>query len=55
MARGIDGRWQLDLAASPGVHQLAMRLDGGDWLPPPGLSVSSDGYGGIIGLFVVEP
>ena len=55
MERRPDGAWQLTLPASPGVHRLAVRVDGGDWLPPPGLPVGTDGYGGAVGLFSVEP
>ena len=30
-------------------------VNGGAWLAPPGLPVGTDGYGGSVGLFTVEP
>lgn len=55
LAHIADDIWQLDLPAAPGVHRLAVRIDGGPWLPPPGLAVGSDGYGASVGLVIVEP
>jgi hypothetical protein len=55
MERRPGGVWQLTLPASSGIHRLAIRVDGGDWLPPPGLPVGTDGYGGAVGLVTVGP
>lgn len=55
MRRIVDEAWQIDLATPPGVHRLAIRIDGGPWLPPPGLPLGSDGYGSLIGLLVIDP
>jgi hypothetical protein len=54
LERNAEGVWQVDLEAEPGVHRLALRVDGGAWLPPPGLPVGSDGYGVEVGLLIVE-
>ena len=31
------GRWETALTIPPGLHQVQIRLDGGEWLVPPGL------------------
>jgi hypothetical protein len=38
----------------PGVHTLAVRVDGGAWGAPPGLPAADDGFGGEVGTLVVE-
>jgi hypothetical protein len=48
------GRWAAELELAPGIHQLALRVDGGLWLPPPGLPTAPDGFGGTVGVWVVE-
>ena len=50
--RGRD-LWELTLPLSAGVHQINVRVDGGQWVPPPGMPVSRDGYNGEVGLLVV--
>jgi hypothetical protein len=45
--------WQATLDLPRGVHQLNVRVDGGAWLPPPGLGVGDDGFGGTFGLLVL--
>ncbi|HKO17110.1 MAG TPA: glycogen-binding domain-containing protein [Gemmatimonadaceae bacterium] len=49
--RGRD-LWDITIPVSPGVHQLNVRVDGGPWLPPPGLPAMRDGFSGEVGLFV---
>ena len=48
------GRWELELEMAPGVHQLGLRVDGGLWLPPPGFPTAPDGFGGTVGVWVIE-
>ncbi len=50
--RGRD-LWELALPLSAGVHQINVRVDGGQWVPPPGMPVTRDGYNGEVGLLVV--
>jgi len=50
--RGRD-LWELALPLSAGVHQINVRVDGGQWVPPPGMPVARDGYSGEVGLLVV--
>jgi hypothetical protein len=49
-----DDRWRLGLRMTPGVHELNLRVDGGPWLPPPGVPSRADGYSGEVGVIVVE-
>lgn len=46
--------WRLTMALAPGVHQLNLRVDGGEWGPPPGTTAADDGYGGRVGIVVIE-
>jgi hypothetical protein len=54
--RGSDGDdvWLAELVIAPGVHRVNVRVDGGPWRPPPGLSVVRDEFGGEVGLLVVR-
>lgn len=45
--------WTLDFAASSGVHRLSVRVDGGEWLAPPGLPIEADEFGGTTGVLRV--
>lgn len=47
-------RWRLEVALAPGAHRLALRVDGGEWRPPPGLPTAADEFGGTVGLLVVR-
>jgi hypothetical protein len=50
--RGRD-LWELALPLSAGVHQINVRVDGGQWVPPPGMPVARDVFNGEVGLLVV--
>jgi hypothetical protein len=50
-----DGSWAVTLPIGPGKYQMNLRLNGGDWLVPPGLLSMLDEFGGRVGLLVVEP
>ncbi|HEV8216824.1 MAG TPA: glycogen-binding domain-containing protein, partial [Gemmatimonadaceae bacterium] len=50
--RGRD-LWELALPLSAGMHQINVRVDGGQWVPPPGMPTMRDGYNGEVGLLVV--
>ena len=54
LVREGEGRWALGGALSPGVHQLNVRFDGGEWIVPAGTVAVDDGFGGKAGLFVVR-
>lgn len=52
--RGRD-HWELLVPMSTGVHQINMRIDGGDWIAPPGVPAIRDGFNGEVGVLVVKP
>jgi hypothetical protein len=54
LVRAGERRWALDTALSPGVHQLNVRFDGGEWVVPAGTVAVDDGFGGEVGIFVVR-
>lgn len=50
-----DGSWALTLPIGPGKYQMNLRLNGGEWVVPPGLLSMLDEFGGKVGLLIVEP
>lgn len=52
-----DGRdaWRVTLPIEPGVHHLLVRVDGGDWRPPPPLPTVRHEFGTVGVLFVNAP
>ena len=53
LTRVPNGRWSLTRPVAAGVHHVAIRIDGGPWLPPPNLTKAPDDFGGQIGLLAV--
>jgi hypothetical protein len=49
-----DERWALTARLPPGVHRVNVRIDGGAWTVPPGLTAVADEFGGAVGLLIVE-
>lgn len=47
--------WVLTLQVAPGTHDMSLRVDGGPWVPPPGLPAFDDEFGGRIGRLVIAP
>jgi len=54
LARGSGGWYTVALAATPGSSQLMLRIDGGEWNPPPGLPTVRDEFGGTTGVVVIQ-
>jgi 1,4-alpha-glucan branching enzyme len=54
LTRERGGMWGLNIFIAPGVHRVNVRVDGGEWQPPPGLTTVPDGFGGLVGLLVVQ-
>jgi hypothetical protein len=54
MRRHPNGRWRAELKLSPGMHRITVRADGGKWVAPPGVPVSSDDYGTPVGMLLVK-
>jgi hypothetical protein len=48
------GRWRAEVRAESGAHRLLMRVDGGEWAPPPNLPVARDELLGDVGVITVE-
>jgi hypothetical protein len=42
--------WRATITAPPGVYHIALRLDNGPWIVPPGLPGVPDGFNGLVGL-----
>ena len=48
-----DSAWTLERVVPPGLHRVAIRVDGGEWTSPPGLPRTTDDLGGVVGLVTV--
>jgi hypothetical protein len=48
------GIWSVALPIRPGKYEMNVRVDGGEWLVPPGLLSMVDEFGGSVGLLVIE-
>ncbi len=46
--------WTVSLPLVPGVYRLNLRVDEGQWQPPPGVSRAVDAYEGTVGVLVVS-
>jgi hypothetical protein len=54
LTRGPDGWWSITLAIPDGTYEVNMRLDGGKWIVPPGLTSVADEFGGPVGVLAVD-
>lgn len=45
--------WELSIPMSPGMHQINVRVDGGQWMAPPNMPSMHDPFNGEVGLMVV--
>ena len=45
--------WRFDRAIAPGLHRIALRIDGGEWSAPVNLPRATDDLGGVVGLITV--
>lgn len=53
LARERANAWTVRVRLAPGVHQVALRADGGSWVAPAGLPTVTDEFGGVAGVLVV--
>lgn len=49
-----DGSWTGQLQLPPGKYEMNLRVDGGEWIVPPGLLPLKDEFGGSVGLLVLD-
>jgi hypothetical protein len=54
LTRRRDGQWVATLPIPAGTHEIALRIDGGAWIAPPGLTTIRDEFGGVSGLLVIK-
>jgi hypothetical protein len=54
LARITANIWEVALPIPPGVYRLNIRLDGGPWMVPPGLTALRDEFNGQVGILVIE-
>ena len=47
------GTWRAVLRIEPGAHRMNVRLDGGAWFVPAGVTRVADDYGGETGIVVI--
>lgn len=45
--------WRCDRAVTPGLHRIAIRIDGGEWIAPANIPSTADDLGGVVGLITV--
>jgi len=45
--------WRLEKSVTPGLHRIALRIDGGEWIAPVNLPRATDDLGGVVGLITV--
>ncbi|MDH3495359.1 MAG: glycogen-binding domain-containing protein [Gemmatimonadota bacterium] len=50
----LDDAWYIDLALSPGVYRVNVRVDGGPWTVPVGLAVLRDEFGSTVGILLIQ-
>jgi hypothetical protein len=53
LRRSGDGAWETVLQIPSGVHRLNVRIDGGAWIVPAGLSHTADDFGDEVGIMAV--
>ena len=54
LAAIAGGVWHVTLPIAPGAHRVSIRIDGGAWMPPPGLPVTADEFMGTVGILLIE-
>lgn len=48
-----DDRWIFERPIAPGLHRIAIRIDGGEWITPPSLPRVDDDLAGAVGLITI--
>ena len=53
LARRRGDSWEITLPVERGTHHVNVRVDGGEWGVPPGIGVTRDELGSVVGVLVV--
>jgi hypothetical protein len=48
-----SSEWTATLTASPGLHRMNLRIDGGPWTVPAGIATVRDEFSGVVGIITV--
>ena len=54
LERDGSGWWSVTLPVAPGIHEMNMRINGGKWVIPSGLTKKRDEFGGTVGVFLIS-
>jgi len=54
LKRGDTDQWEATLPIAPGMHRLAIRVNGDAWTPPPGVTAVPDEFQGTVGVILVK-
>ncbi|HEU5170791.1 MAG TPA: glycogen-binding domain-containing protein [Gemmatimonadales bacterium] len=54
LRRGSGSAWTVALPIRPGTYRMNIRIDGGTWSVPPGVTALQDDFGGSVGILRVE-
>ena len=54
LRQGNTDEWEVTVPIAPGVHRLAIRIDGESWTTPPGVVAVADEFKGTVGVIVVR-
>jgi 1,4-alpha-glucan branching enzyme len=54
MKRADDDWWEVTVNARPGSYRVNVRIDGREWIAPPGTVPSRDEFGGEAGVIQIR-
>jgi hypothetical protein len=54
LSRDEEGRWGAAFPLAPGTYRVCVRVNGGTWTAPPGLTAVRDEFNGTVGILVVR-
>jgi hypothetical protein len=46
--------WEITIPIPRGTNRFNVRVNGGEWGAPPGVPVTDDDFGGVVGLIVIK-
>ena len=54
LARSRSGVWEITLPIAAGTHRFNLRVDGGEFGIPPGVTAITDDFNGVVGLLTLQ-